>query len=282
MDDSQPISKMISNNKDISNESSNDDVINTTISNKSNEVEEPDIDNTQKSDGQDGVDQDSNVDSDVDDVEQVDVDGVDHVDDVDNVDNDNIDNVDDDNVDNVDDIEEDLDSDDTEDELDDIVETNDDLDKETSINPTTKVKEPQIFISDDDESDDEDEDYLQKFEQEIHTNFINDYHPEASAHNYEEVLTLSKIIKSESGAIIDPLHRTLPILSKYEKTRIIGQRAKQLEVGAKPFIDVPDGINRGITIAEMELKAKKIPFIIRRPLPNNGFEYWKVEDLEII
>ena len=107
-------------------------------------------------------------------------------------------------------------------------------------------------------------------------------HPEASAHNYEEVLTLSKIIKTENGAIIDPLHRTLPILSKYEKTRIIGQRAKQLEVGAKPFIDVPDGINRGITIAEMELKAKKIPFIIRRPLPNNGFEYWKVEDLEII
>lgn len=277
MDDSQPISKMISNNKDISNESSNDDVINTTISNKSNEVEEPDIDNAQKSDGQDGVDQDSNVDSDVDNVD------VDDVDNVDNVDDDNVDTIDNvDNLDDVDDIEEDLDSDGTEDELDDIVETNDDLDKETSKNPTTKVKETQVFTSDDDESDDEDEDYLQKFEQEIHTNFINDYHPEASAHNYEEVLTLSKIIKTENGAIIDPLHRTLPILSKYEKTRIIGQRAKQLEVGAKPFIDVPDGINRGITIAEMELKAKKIPFIIRRPLPNNGFEYWKVEDLEII
>lgn len=262
MDNSQPISKMISNNKDISNESSKDDVINTTISNKSNEVNEPDIDNTQKSDGQDGVDQDSNVDSDDDNVDTVD-DGVD---------------------DDVDDIEEDLDSNDTEDELDDIVETDDDLDKGTLINPATKVKETQIFTSDDDddESDDEDENYLQKFEQEIHTNFINDYHPEALSHNYEEVLTLSKIIKTENGEIIDPLHRTLPILSKYEKTRIIGQRAKQLEVGAKPFIDVPDGINRGITIAEMELKAKKIPFIIRRPLPNNGFEYWKVEDLEII
>ena len=94
--------------------------------------------------------------------------------------------------------------------------------------------------------------------------------------------TLSKVIRSDDGTILDPLHRTLPIMTKYEKTRILGQRAKQLETGAKAFIDIPNGVYRGITIAEMELKEKKIPFIIRRPLPNNGFEYWKVEDLEII
>ena len=32
----------------------------------------------------------------------------------------------------------------------------------------------------------------------------------------------------------------------------------------------------------MELKEKKIPFIIRRPLPDNSFEYWKLQDLELI
>ena len=32
----------------------------------------------------------------------------------------------------------------------------------------------------------------------------------------------------------------------------------------------------------MELKEKKIPFIIRRPLPDNTFEYWKLQDLELI
>ena len=32
----------------------------------------------------------------------------------------------------------------------------------------------------------------------------------------------------------------------------------------------------------MELNEKKIPFIIRRPLPNNSSEYWKLQDLEII
>ena len=39
---------------------------------------------------------------------------------------------------------------------------------------------------------------------------------------------------------------------------------------------------QGSVIAELELKAKKIPFIIRRPLPNRGSEYWRVSDLELI
>ena len=32
----------------------------------------------------------------------------------------------------------------------------------------------------------------------------------------------------------------------------------------------------------MELKEKKIPFIIQRPLPNGNAEYWALEDLEIL
>ena len=38
----------------------------------------------------------------------------------------------------------------------------------------------------------------------------------------------------------------------------------------------------GHIIALMELKQGKIPFIIRRPMPNGGSEYWKVNDLKII
>jgi hypothetical protein len=33
----------------------------------------------------------------------------------------------------------------------------------------------------------------------------------------------------------------------------------------------------------MELAQKRIPFILRRPLPgNSGSEYWNLKDLEII
>ena len=68
----------------------------------------------------------------------------------------------------------------------------------------------------------------------------------------------------------------------YEKAKIIGVRAKQLNNGADTFIDIHNNMIDGLTIAEEELKQKKIPFIIRRPLPNGASEYWKVKDLEML
>jgi hypothetical protein len=32
----------------------------------------------------------------------------------------------------------------------------------------------------------------------------------------------------------------------------------------------------------MEFEAKKIPFIIARPLPNGATEYWHLHDLEVL
>ena len=72
------------------------------------------------------------------------------------------------------------------------------------------------------------------------------------------------------------------MLTKYEKTRILGIRLKQLNNGSLPYIKVAEDILDNLIIAEKELKQKKIPFIIQRPLPNNTFEYWKLEDLEIL
>ena len=69
-------------------------------------------------------------------------------------------------------------------------------------------------------------------------------------------------------------------MTKYEKTRVLGQRATQLDIGGKSLINVPDNIINSYLIAEEELKQKKLPFIIKRPIPNGGFEYWDVNDLE--
>ena len=68
----------------------------------------------------------------------------------------------------------------------------------------------------------------------------------------------------------------------YEKARIIGTRTEQLESGAMPYIEVDSHIINGRTIAIMEYEQKKIPFIIARPLPNKGIEYWRLEDLEFL
>ena len=38
----------------------------------------------------------------------------------------------------------------------------------------------------------------------------------------------------------------------------------------------------GLSIANEELLQKKIPFIIRRPMPNGSSEYWNIVDLELL
>jgi DNA-directed RNA polymerase subunit K/omega len=143
-------------------------------------------------------------------------------------------------------------------------------------------KAVQIELPSDDEDEDYDDSYLQKFDSEVTKNYINDFHPECLIQNYDEITKLTTVVRDSNNIIIDPLHRTIPFLTKYEKARILGQRAKQIETGAKPFISVPENIIDGYVIAELELQQKRIPFIIRRPIPGGAFEYWNIRDLEMI
>jgi DNA-directed RNA polymerase subunit K/omega len=133
-----------------------------------------------------------------------------------------------------------------------------------------------------DENDEDDDDILQKFDNETKKMYIASHHPECLSFNHEETDTLSRVVRDENGRIIDPYHKTLPFLTKYEKTRILGIRTKQLNEGAKPYIDVNPTIIDGYIIAQLELEHKRLPFIIRRPIPNGGSELWKLQDLEII
>ena len=147
-----------------------------------------------------------------------------------------------------------------------------------------KKKKTQIIIDDNDEDDDDeyDENYLQKFDNEISKNYIDEFHPECLSHNYDEITKLSNVVRNSDGIIIDPLHKTIPYLTKYEKARILGQRAKQIETGSLPLVKVPENVVDGYIIAELELRMKKIPFIVKRPIPGGGCEYWNLKDLENI
>lgn len=134
----------------------------------------------------------------------------------------------------------------------------------------------------DSESEDENEDYLKKFNAQVMASYISTEHPECLYHNLDEIIASSQIVRDSDGNIIDDMHRTMPFITKFEISRILGQRAKQINIGSKPFVSVPKDIIDGYIIAEMELREKKIPFIIKRPLAGGGCEYWKVKDLENI
>ena len=71
-------------------------------------------------------------------------------------------------------------------------------------------------------------------------------------------------------------YKTPPYLTKYEKTKILSERAQQLTNGSEKFVE--GDFTSTYEIALKELQERKIPFILKRPY-GNTFEYWKVKDL---
>ena len=152
----------------------------------------------------------------------------------------------------------------------------------SDVNVRRKIIGDEDEDEDEDEDDDYDENYLQKFDEMLKKNVIQEHHPELVSHNYEEVEALCRVVRDEHGIIMDPLHKTMPFITKYEKTKLLGERAKQINAGAQTTVKVDDNIIDGYLIALKEYEQKLIPMIIRRPLPNGGCEYWRMADLELI
>ena len=75
--------------------------------------------------------------------------------------------------------------------------------------------------------------------------------------------------------------KTIPILTKFERARIVGVRLQQLAYGAKPRINTSN-LKNIQEIVQQELIQRKIPFIIRRRLPNGTAEDWKLEEFETV
>ena len=73
---------------------------------------------------------------------------------------------------------------------------------------------------------------------------------------------------------------TLPKLTKYERVRLIGTRAKQISLGAKVMVKNTAGLNP-IEIAKLELEHRMIPMKVKRVLPDNKIEIWKLSELEL-
>ena len=194
------------------------------------------------------------------------------------IDNSRVNALADDNADETEDDDDDDDDDDMDDN--DLLSETSETDILARLQPGNEVTN---FADTDDETDDgEDNGYLQKFDAATRQNILSEFHPELQSHNYDEIANMCVIVRDANGTPIDPLHRTIPILTRYEKARVLGERAKQLNSGAKPFVTIDDAVIDGYLIALKELEEKKMPFIIKRPMPNGGCEYWKLSDLEIL
>lgn len=112
-------------------------------------------------------------------------------------------------------------------------------------------------------------------------------HPECSLDYIESVVTKLhlEIIPAgprAEGITVDKNHLSYPFLNKYEITKIIGHRANELSQGGRPYINLEPHITDPKEIARMELEQRRLPYIIKRPMPNGTFEYWRLSDLVIL
>ncbi len=113
---------------------------------------------------------------------------------------------------------------------------------------------------------------------------LKKFHPETIL-DYADAVAAKIPIQSappDGTVAADAFHRSQPFLTVYERTKILGFRANQLSQGARPFVDVPEYVTKPIEIAHIELEQRRLPFIIKRPMPDGSFEYWRLSDLIVI
>lgn len=74
--------------------------------------------------------------------------------------------------------------------------------------------------------------------------------------------------------------------TKYEFTTLLATRAQQLAEGAKPLVGL-EGLKTSDpmfvwNVARREIEQRKLPFVVRRQLPNGQSEFWSTQELEVM
>jgi DNA-directed RNA polymerase I, II, and III subunit RPABC2 len=113
------------------------------------------------------------------------------------------------------------------------------------------------------------------------------HHPECKIYYVEAITQKLLLIAAPPDTPLregasDANHRSQPWMSQYERTKILGFRANQLAQGAMPYVIVPKHVVTTIDIARIELKERRLPFIVSRVMPDGTFEFWRLSDLMIL
>ena len=102
----------------------------------------------------------------------------------------------------------------------------------------------------------------------------------------DEVTPVSSTFTRKERVIIKKNRISIPMMTEYEKTKIIANRATSIQNGAAPMVTTRPDMSEE-QIAMLEMQKKKCPMIIYRPIPSLSmtheyYEEWKVKELEIL
>lgn len=156
--------------------------------------------------------------------------------------------------------------------------------KKKSVNKSDDIVLDDFNKDDTEFSDDElneddnfnDEEYFNTFEEsdDCAINSMveedNDFFQNETDNNFDNDIEI-KVVNKEDRI-------TKNLLTNYELVRILGERQKQLTLGAKPLVKNYGDLSYE-EISILELKNKMLPYRIRRRI-NNSYEIWDVEELK--
>lgn len=94
------------------------------------------------------------------------------------------------------------------------------------------------------------------------------------------------VFRAEVTEAVKQPRVTREFYTKYEYTTLLGTRMHQLADGAKPLVSL-EGLKTSDprfieNLAKREIEQRKLPFLIRRQLPNGSSEYWSTQELEMM
>lgn len=154
----------------------------------------------------------------------------------------------------------------------------------------TKEKKKDIHSEDefDDIEEEEDDESIVDEDEENESEITDEEKEDLSDINEDEVYDIECDddidIKEDLSIEIVPKNERISSsrMTIYEMVRILGERTKQLTMGAKLLIKVPN--EYGLSYEQMaieEFKLKMTPYKIRRPLPSGKYELWTLDELNI-
>lgn len=94
------------------------------------------------------------------------------------------------------------------------------------------------------------------------------------------------IFRTEVAAALSQPRVTRGYFTKYEYTTLVATRAQQLAEGAKPLVELT-GLKQSDplfvwTVAKREIEQQKLPFVVRRQLPDGTAEFWSAQEMEVM
>ena len=88
----------------------------------------------------------------------------------------------------------------------------------------------------------------------------------------------------DSGLTLDADHTTLNVLFPFEVAAVLATRVAQLDAGApsflpgRPYVFPVDHM----LVAQKELRARLLPFVLQRRLAPGRFEYFALRDMQVL